>query len=230
MIGVIIRNDVHRGAKMLDEITCTEMTGFVSIPTSSPWGSTNSFRQQYSQKGNSCSTRFVTVCASPVSDNKSVPRRTALVALLQTVTAATVSFAVPFPALADHTLQSAKRAFDRYYPRIAAGGETLRSLAPLLSRGDVGAISEAVSQRDFDVKFRRALNIYATSFSDNYIGQKTKDLQYCANRLFDELSAMKNVQAVDENVMEHYTIAVQAYSKYVRIARLPQELLDGFKV
>lgn len=131
------------------------------------------------------------------------------------------------PALADRTVQATRRAYERYYPRISSGGATLRSIGASLRSGDVAAAKLDVESKEFDVKFRRALSIYATTFSDNYVGQKTRDLQLVTNRLFDELDKVKQAPEVTEEVMEHYKIAAEAYTKYVNIARLPKELLVG---
>jgi len=131
------------------------------------------------------------------------------------------------PALADRTVQATRRAYERYYPRISSGGDTLRSIGVSLRSGDVSTAKDAVESKEFDIKFRRALSIYATTFSDNYVGQKTRDLQFVTNRLFDELDKVKSAGEVTDEVMEHYKTATEAYSKYVNIARLPKELLVG---
>lgn len=206
------------------------MLGFVSIPASLPTGYPNKLKQCNPRKVLSGPGRSANVLASSSPDSARISRRSAMAALLRTSAAITaVGCVSPLPVLADHTLQSAKRALDRYYPRIAAGSETLRSIGAMLARGEVSAASAAANEREFDVKFRRALDIYASSFSDNYVGQKTKDLKVCSNRLFDELGALKTAESIDDEIMQHYTVAVEAFTKYVRIARLPIELLDGFK-
>lgn len=119
----------------------------------------------------------------------------------------------PTPALADKTVQSQKRSFERYYPRIAAGGDTLRSVGDMLGQGDVAGAKEAVEAKEFDIKFRRALNIYATSFSDSALNKQSQELLYCSERLFNELETLKKAEKITNEVLEHYTIATEAYGK-----------------
>ncbi len=172
-------------------------------------------------------TRSPTVVCAASSDGIRLTRRAALGALAGVVTAVAAGAINPSPALADRTLMAARRSFERYYPRISAGGATLREIGAQLSKGNTSEVAAAVEAREFDVKFRRALNIYATSFSDNYVGQKSRDLQLCTNKLFDELGAMK-ASSEAEDAVEHYSMAVEAFKKYVKIARLPKETAEGF--
>lgn len=156
----------------------------------------------------------------------STSRRAALAGLAGAASALALS-ALPRPALADRTFISAKRAYERYYPRISAGGETLKAVGASLAADRADEAAAAVSDPLFDVKFRRALGIYATSFSDSSVSQQSRDLVRCADRLFDQLGLM--VAAADaDGKMERYSLAVEAYQKYVKIARLPKEAAMGF--
>lgn len=168
----------------------------------------------------STSCRRATVCASA---SAGLSRR-AFGALLSSGVLSTLA---PFPALADKTAQSQRRAYERYYPRILAGGVRLREIGQSLSKGDIAEANAAVSSKEFDVKFRRALSIYATSFSDSVLSQQSQDLLYVTNRLFDELNSFKNATSVTDDVMEKYNTATEAYRKYNKIARLPKDMVAG---
>lgn len=135
---------------------------------------------------------------------------------------------LPLPALADKTVQSQRRAYERYYPRILAGGATLRQIGESLEKGDIVEANASVNSKEFDVKFRRALSIYATSFSDSVLSQQSQDLIYVTNRLFDELKLLKNADSVTDDVIEHYKVSTEAYLKYNKIARLPKEMVSAF--
>ncbi len=124
-------------------------------------------------------------------------------------------------------MQSQRRAFERYYPRILAGGVTLREIGQSLEKGDIAEVNAAVNSKEFDVRFRRALSIYATSFSDSVLNQQSQDLLYVTNRLFQELESLKDASAVTDDVMEHYKVSTEAYLKYNKIARLPKEMVAG---
>lgn len=170
-------------------------------------------------------TSRTTTCARTIPHASTSITRRSFGTLLSGI--ATAIAITPNPALADKTPASVRRAFERYYPRILAGGVTLREIGDSLSKGDIAAANEAASSKEFDVKFRRALSIYATSFSDSVLSQQSRDLLFVTDRLFNELAAFKNSTSVTDEVMEHYKICTEAYLKYNKIARLPKEMVAG---
>jgi hypothetical protein len=70
-------------------------------------------------------------------------------------------------ARADHTLAAAKVSLDRYFPRIQTGLAQLRQVRDAIKAGDIAQARSIVQDKTFDIKLRRAMSIYATSFSDS---------------------------------------------------------------
>lgn len=132
------------------------------------------------------------------------------------------------PALADHTYIAAKRSYERYFPRIVAGVEQTRTIGTLVGT-DAAGIADIVDGRLFDIKFRRALSIYATSFSDNYLGERSRDLLKCVEAFYAEMGKVKTA-AGREDGREHYNKAVNAITEYFEIARLDKASLKGLEV
>lgn len=169
--------------------------------------------------------RTHTACMMKLGDD--VSRRS----LLQ-VTAAGAFSTLFFgaPALADHTYVAAKRAYERYYPRIVAGVEQTRTIGTLVgTASDNAAIAEIVDGKLFDIKFRRALSIYATSFSDNYLGERSRDLLKCVDAFYTEIGKVKAAGTAEEG-KDHYNRAVNAMKNYFEIARLDKSSLKGLDV
>lgn len=102
--------------------------------------------------------------------------------------------------------------------------EQTRQLGRVVKDG--GSIDDIVSDRVFDVKLRRALSIYATSFSDNYLGQRSRELLKCVERFYTELG---KARAGEERVA-HFNRAVEALGRYFEIARLDKSVLDGLYI
>lgn len=152
-------------------------------------------------------------------------RRTAIATLLS-VSAALV---LPEVSLADHTYAAARRSLDRYYPRILAGLEMLKSVKQKVVAKDASTIGEITETKLFDIGFRRALSIYATSFSDNYLGQQSKNLLACVDGMYSELSKVKAAADQDDAVL-HYNRAVLAIEKYFLVARLPTDAVAGLSI
>jgi hypothetical protein len=73
------------------------------------------------------------------------------------------------PALADHTMVSGKVSLERYLPRIQTGLSQLREIRDAVKAGDLAMARRVVEDITFDQKLRRALNVYATSFSDSFV-------------------------------------------------------------
>jgi hypothetical protein len=70
-------------------------------------------------------------------------------------------------ARADHTLAAAKVSLDRYFPRIQTGLGQLHQVRDAIKAGDIAQARSIVQDKTFDIKLRRAMSIYATSFSDS---------------------------------------------------------------
>lgn len=134
------------------------------------------------------------------------------------------------PSLADHTYVAAKRAFDRYYPRIVAGVEQTREIRSLVRSGAGGeAVAEVVDGKLFDVKLRRALSIYATSFSDNYIGERSRDMLKYVDAFYAEMGQVKKAGNTGDGV-EHFNKAVNAFTNYFEVARLDKTMLKDLNI
>lgn len=128
------------------------------------------------------------------------------------------------PAFADHTLVAAKRAYDRYYPRIVEGVEKTKTIGSLIK--DDASIDEIVTDKVFDIKLRRAMSIYATSFSDNYLGERSRDMLKCVDRFYGELAKARE----GTERKEHYNSAVVALVTYFEIARLDKTVVRGLDI
>ena len=63
---------------------------------------------------------------------------------------------------------------DRYHPRILSFLATVAEIGGLLKKNDVSAARELIVDKQFDIRARRALSIYATSFSDNYVTETSR--------------------------------------------------------
>lgn len=151
-------------------------------------------------------------------------------ALQFTFATAAGTFLFASPSLADHTYVAAKRSFDRYYPRIVAGVEQTREIRSLVRSGAGGsAVAEVVDGKVFDVKLRRALSIYATSFSDNYLGERSRDLLKFVDAFYAEMGEVKKAGNADEGV-EHFNKAVNAIENYFEVARLDKSVLKDLNI
>lgn len=146
-------------------------------------------------------------------------RRAALTAL----SSAGAALFLGAPALADHTYAAAKRSFDRYYPRILSGVDMMREVRAIV-KGGPGSVADIVDGKLFGVKLRRALSIYATSFSDNYLGQRSRELLSCVKRFYAEIEQVKEAGG-KEDMVEHYNGAVEALFVYFETARLDRAIL-----
>lgn len=91
---------------------------------------------------------------------------------------------------------------------------------------DGGSIDEIVSEKVFEVKLKRALSIYATSFSDNYLGERSRELLKCVDRFYAEIGKAKG----GEERAVHFNRAVDALRRYFEIARLDKNVLDGIVI
>lgn len=132
----------------------------------------------------------------------------------------------PLPAFAERTATGAKRSFDRYHPRILALIESTRQIRSLVPKGDATAANDIINGKLYDVKGRRALSIYATSFSDNYLGQRSKDMLGSVNRFYKEMGFV----AAGTDMVEHYGKAVAMLREYYEGARLPKQELAGLEL
>lgn len=132
-------------------------------------------------------------------------------------------------ALADHTYVAARRAFDRYYPRILAGVDQVREVRGLVRGSGAGSVAEIVDGKVFDVKLRRALRIYATSFSDNYLGERSRDLLKCVDTFYAEMGKVKVASETVDGV-EHYNRAINALVNYFSVARLDKAVLKDLYI
>lgn len=130
---------------------------------------------------------------------------------------------LPQPAFADRTAIAARRSYDRYHPRILSLIDTLKEIRIFVSSSDASGAAALITDKQFDIKGRRALSIYATGFSDNYVGQRSKDMLKCVDGFYKEMGLV----ADGTNMEEHYGKAVALLNNYYEQARLPQTELSG---
>lgn len=124
---------------------------------------------------------------------------------------------LPPPAKADHTYVAGKRSFERYHPRIVEVVERLSMIGERIAAGDMEGANAMISDKQLDIRGRRAMSIYATSFSDNYLGERSRDMLRCVEGLFKELGLV----AGGTEVKMHYGKAVEFMVDYYTVARLP---------
>lgn len=151
-----------------------------------------------------------------------VSRRTLLSALPAVLTLAVGGQA----ALADHTLVAAKVSFDRYHPRILAAIETVRQIGRAAANGDSATAATLLNDKIFLVKARRALSIYATSFSDNYLGKGSRKMLKYIDGMYAELELV----AGGTDMKEHYNAAIDMLEAYYTAARLPRAEVSGLRI
>lgn len=145
-----------------------------------------------------------------------LPRR----ALLAGACATALALAAPAaPARADHTQAAARRSFDRYFPRIESGLEEARAVREAVKSGDVARARELAAAKTFDIKFKRALNIYATSFSDSNVNKKSLELLACVNGFYDGVAKAVSASSTEAAVAD-WNKAAAAMEAYIRVARL----------
>lgn len=161
------------------------------------------------------------ICRASSHSNSS--RREFLLTLSIGATAISV---VPSPAKADRTYVAAKRSYERYHPRILIAIETLRSVRDAVKASDASGAASFIDDKQFDIKARRALSIYATSFSDNYLGERSRAMLKSVNGLYTELNLVK--KGVDMDV--HYTKAMENLEDYYKEARLPMSEIAGLEI
>jgi hypothetical protein len=85
--------------------------------------------------------------------------------------------------------------------------------------GELGKARELVRARTFDVRFRRALSIYATSFSDSNINKTSLELLSCIAAFFDGIDKALAAGTKEESV-DDWNKAATAMEGYIRVARL----------
>ncbi|PXF48458.1 hypothetical protein BWQ96_01627 [Gracilariopsis chorda] len=173
--------------------------------------------------------------AKPQSNRNSLPRLSSFRQMTATASLSRRSFlttltaipilipSLPQPALADRTAVGARRSFDRYHPRILSLIDTLKEIRTFVTRSDASGAAALITDKQFDIKGRRALSIYATGFSDNYVGQRSKDMLRCVDGFYKEMGLV----ADGTNMEEHYGKAVTLLNTYYEQARLPQKELSG---
>lgn len=165
-------------------------------------------------------TQTSAVTASALPPLASRPsRRTILAGAAAAVLAVVTVPFLPSPALADHTQQAARRSYDRYVPRIEAGIGEARIVGAAIKTGDLATAKDLASAKTFNVKFRRALSIYATSFSDSNINKQSIELIACVNGFFLQVDKAVNAKDADEAVAE-WNLASDALAAYIRVARI----------
>ena len=167
-----------------------------------------------------------TVCTTPIFRASAQSNSSRREFLLTFSIAATAISMVSSPAKADHTYVAAKRSYERYHPRILATIETLRSVRDAVKASDASGVANLIDDRQFDVKSRRALSIYATSFSDNYLGERSRAMLKSVNGLYTELNLVK--KGVDMDV--HYAKAMENLEDYYKEARLPMNEIAGLGI
>lgn len=129
-------------------------------------------------------------------------------------------------ALADHTVIAARRSYDRYHPRILAAIETIRKINTSVGKGDAEGAASLINDKLFSIKARRAFSIYATSFSDNYLGAQSREMLKNVDGMYSELELV----ATGADMAEHFGAAVEKLEAYYSAARLPTDELAGLRM
>lgn len=132
-------------------------------------------------------------------------------------------FTLPDVAQADRTVVGARRAYDRYHPRILEAIDTIRKIGVAVANGDVNTASSLINDKVFAVKARRAFSIYATSFSDNYLGKMSRKLLKDVDTMYTELEQV----AKGNDMVDHFQAALEKLEAYYTTARLPMSELFG---
>ncbi|KAF6002672.1 hypothetical protein F1559_001476 [Cyanidiococcus yangmingshanensis] len=127
---------------------------------------------------------------------------------------------------ADYTPQSAKRAFERYAPRILGGRELLALLESDLKNGsgDAGGRWDLRNGRSEAARLLRAMRIYAGTFSNNYESPKTRELR----ALVDELErATEQARATQDTARreQYMQAARRCYERYLEESNLASIVL-----
>ncbi|KAI0565551.1 hypothetical protein FGB62_17g348 [Gracilaria domingensis] len=172
------------------------------------------------------STRHVQLVSKNVlvTPNSTITASLSRRQVLKTLTAIPiVAGLLPLPAFADRTAVGARRSYDRYHPRILALIETMKQIRLYVTSDDVSGAAALITDKQFDVKGRRALSIYATGLSDNYVGQTSRDMLKYVDAFYKELA----IVADGNNMVEHYGKAVDLLDAYYKEARLPPQELSG---
>ncbi|CAN8065867.1 unnamed protein product [Agarophyton chilense] len=99
----------------------------------------------------------------------------------------------------------------------------MKQIRSCVTSADVSAAAALINDKQFDVKGRRALSIFATSFSDNYLGERSRDMLKSVNGFYKEMALV----ASGKDMVEHYKKAVTLLDAYYREARLPPQELSG---
>jgi|YelNatPaOPRAMG01_1025707.scaffolds.fasta_scaffold143471_1 hypothetical protein len=119
-------------------------------------------------------------------------------------------------ARADYTPQSAKRAFERYAPRILSGRELLSALESALKAGnrDANGRWDLSNKRSDAARLLRAMRIYAGTFSNNYESPKTRELRALVDELEQSYEKARSTQ--DAARREQYLQAARrSYERYL---------------
>lgn len=104
-------------------------------------------------------------------------------------------------------------------PRITAGIDEARIVGAAIKTGDLATAKDLAAAKTFDVKFRRALSIYATSFSDSNINKQSIELIACVKGFFLQVDKAVNAKDAEEAVAE-WNLASDALTAYIRVARI----------
>lgn len=130
------------------------------------------------------------------------------------------------PVFADHTPTAAKLSYDRYHPRILETIAKVRQIGQAVVADNVKAASDLIHDKVFQVKSRRAFKIYATSFSDNYLTQRSRKMIKSIDAFY---SAMEQV-ANGAEMKAHYNAAIDMLESYYNIARLPTSEIAALRI
>lgn len=148
--------------------------------------------------------------------------------LIKLSTASLLSLALsPTAALADRTEVGVRRSYDRYHPRILGAIDTIRSVGDAVANKDAVAAGQLVNEKLFYVKGRLAFEIYASSFSDNYVTNKSRAMKQDVDVMFKELN---QVAKGGDEMAQHYQKALARLNRYYILARLPMSELSGITV
>lgn len=176
----------------------------------------SSFNGALLQRPHAAIASVAATCVRASAAPSGLSRRALLSGAFSAAAAAALSAS---PALADHTQQAARRSYDRYFPRISQGLDEVQAVREAISAGDLAKAKELTEAKTFDVKFRRALSIYATSFSDSNINKQSLELLSCVSGFFGGVDKATTAES-KEAAVEDWNKAAEAMATYIRVARL----------
>lgn len=187
-----------------------------------------------------CAEASATDDDAPTAPRASVPRRAALRTAALSLAGALLaeltfrrhgdrdeeaSTENPYVARANFTREAAKRAYDRYSPRIYGGKDYLAEVEAELKSSEAESAQRLVSTenpKSEAARLQRAMSIYAGVFSDNYESDRTKDLKGKTDMMMASLQKAAGSRDAEQQAAL-LDRARQLYNEYMAGANLHRQ-------